>query len=454
MGILSSNQYISTDSINCGGEFTVTLALSAVSLNLTNPLETAIVIDGSPAGETLENSKTAALGLVRTLAEKTGGTETFGEPLRAAVFGFGSDIPVKTEITNNVQTLEEAIESVPDDNFSNISLAITYAATALLNSDRAINSQKIIFVFTNGDANFGDNPLLAAQTARASGIALYFIAPNGTTEQDFENMKTWANQPGSAFVLKNYGSDGAYVNFLDNLLNNDLGNTPTQVVVTNTVNDDFEISCASSASIGVASLINDRTLRWSIDALADRGFIGGAELTFLVKHTGDTSGTLLLNDILTYTDEDGGTASFPDTEIVVNCGDIIITDDCPEPIETASQSCNEIITIEAGEITTDLTGRIAEISATIKNVCPGRRVAFAAVLTEVDDDGIEYPRGMRTITIPAHSFPECRDIRITGVKLVIPGDIDEIAILPCAERNFRTRIYLNYIDSGYICETT
>ena len=49
-------------------------------------------------------------------------------------------------------------------------------------------------------------------------------------------------------------------------------------------------------------------------------------------------------------------------------------------------------------------GCIIQMDVTIKNVCPGKRVALAAILTEVDEHGMEYQRGMKALTIPAHSY--------------------------------------------------
>ena len=60
----------------------------------------------------------------------------------------------------------------------------------------------------------------------------------------------------------------------------------------------------------------------------------------------------------------------------------------------------------------------------MKNVCPGKRVARAAILTEVDENGAEYQRGMKAITIPAHDQPGCRDVLVRCIKFVVPGDLD------------------------------
>ena len=68
--------------------------------------------------------------------------------------------------------------------------------------------------------------------------------------------------------------------------------------------------------------------------------------------------------------------------------------------------------VDLGDVYLESQGRIIQMDVTIKNVCPGKRVALAAILTEVDQDGIEHQRGMKSITIPAHSFPVCRDVLV------------------------------------------
>ena len=38
-------------------------------------------------------------------------------------------------------------------------------------------------------------------------------------------------------------------------------------------------------------------------------------------------------------------------------------------------------------------GRILQLDLTLKQVCPGKRVALAVILTEVDDNGQEHAGG-------------------------------------------------------------
>ena len=91
---------------------------------------------------------------------------------------------------------------------------------------------------------------------------------------------------------------------------------------------------------------------------------------------------------------------------------------------------------------------------TIKNVCPGKRVALAVILTEVDENGVEHQRGMKAMTIPAHDYPSCRDVLVKCVKFVLPEDLD-VSSGPtgcmCRQRDLRARFIAHDIDIDYRC---
>ena len=91
---------------------------------------------------------------------------------------------------------------------------------------------------------------------------------------------------------------------------------------------------------------------------------------------------------------------------------------------------------------------------TIKNVCPGKRVALAVILTEVDENGVEHQRGMKAMTIPAHDYPSCRDVLVKCVKFVLPEDLD-VSSGPtgcmCRQRDLRARFIAHDIDTDYRC---
>ena len=60
---------------------------------------------------------------------------------------------------------------------------------------------------------------------------------------------------------------------------------------------------------------------------------------------------------------------------------------------------------DAGDVRLESLGRILELNFTVKRVCPGKRVALGVLLSEVGENGDEYPRGMKALTLPAHNAP-------------------------------------------------
>lgn len=80
-------------------------------------------------------------------------------------------------------------------------------------------------------------------------------------------------------------------------------------------------------------------------------------------------------------------------------------------------------------------------------------MALAAILTEVYQFGLEYKRGLKTMTIPAHNRSTCQDIRIKCLKFVLPEDLDvsgdESAI--CNTHNFKAKLIAHYIDHDFEC---
>ena len=91
------------------------------------------------------------------------------------------------------------------------------------------------------------------------------------------------------------------------------------------------------------------------------------------------------------------------------------------------------------------------MDVTIKNVCPKKRVTLAAILTEVDQEGMEHQRGMKAMTIPAHDSATCRDILVKCIKFVVPEDLIVSAGSMCKSRNFKVRFLANNIDTDYRC---
>ncbi|MDO4812551.1 MAG: VWA domain-containing protein, partial [Eubacteriales bacterium] len=144
---------------------------------------------------------------------------------------------------------------------------------------------------------------------------------------------------------------------------------------------------------------------------------------------------------------------FPSPSIYVDCGVDILPEECPEPVDLQITGCDDTIEFDAGELSLQSLGRIVQMDVTLKNICPGKRVALAAILTEVDENDIEHQRGMKIMTIPAHTADRCRDVTVRCIKFVLPEDLveDGDPTMLCRTRNLKARFISHYIDSGFQC---
>mgnify|MGYP001623146546 CR=1 FL=1 len=145
---------------------------------------------------------------------------------------------------------------------------------------------------------------------------------------------------------------------------------------------------------------------------------------------------------------------FPDPSVTVQCGIVINPKPCPIPVDLTIDGCQDSVVVDTGDTYLGSLGRILQLDVTVKNVCPGKRVALAVILTEVDSKGVEYQRGMKTITIPAHYYPNCRDILVKCIKFVLPEELDVSGGTPqaiCNPRKFKARFIAHNIDTDYRC---
>lgn len=130
----------------------------------------------------------------------------------------------------------------------------------------------------------------------------------------------------------------------------------------------------------------------------------------------------------------------------------IISETAPLPVPIDIGGCVEGQCFNAGDIEFNSLGRILQLSVTIKNVCPNKRVALACFLTETDTNKVEYKRGMKILTIPAQTSTACKDITIRCINFIIPEDLDASDGLKtsiCNNRQFYVRVIAHYIDYDF-----
>ena len=315
--------------------------------------------------------------------------------------------------------------------------------------DPASANAKVMVMFTDGNTTAGAPPAPVAAAARAQGIIIYCIGLIGSDGLDISALNDWATDPDASHVAVT--PDTADLEALFAKLAANISKPgATDVSIHEVVGPDFVITSISPSTRGAAVMLDAHSLRWDIPQLGVTSS-EGASLDFLVRHVGQQSGTKLVNQSITYSDKEGNVVSFPQPAVSVECDIVVQPEKCPEPVDVDVAGCQDSVLVDLGDVYLESQGRIIQMDVTIQNVCPGKRVALAAILTEVDQNGMEYQRGMKAFTIPAHSFPVCRDVLVKCVRFVVPEDLSVSGGTACSPRKFKARFLANQIDTDYRC---
>lgn len=452
MGITNSNKELSAARIDCGGSFQVKLSLTAAPDIVSNPTDIVLILDrsGSMAGSALANLKNGAKAFIDIIDEATDGTQDgqIGSGSRIAVVSFASTATQDTQLITSVADLKAAVDALTAGGSTNHADAFTKASELLAAPS---TNARVMVMFTDGETTVGPDPSPIAAAARAAGVIIYAIGLSGRGGVDVSALEDWASKPASSYVAIT-PDDAELEELFKDLARNIAKPGATDVVVTDTVSPCFRITSVAMPTKGTASLLDAETVQWQIDELGVSQS-EGAVLEFTVQHIGSCSGTVEVNESISYDDAEGNVVSFPSPELDVDCDIIIRPENCPEPVELTVDGCEDMLEFDAGDLGMESLGRIVQLSVTLKNVCPHRRVALAAILTEVDDHGLEYKRGMKTVLVPAHTKESCRDVTVRCIKFVLPESLDVSGSTSsiCNARNFKARFIANYIDDNFTC---
>ena len=291
-----------------------------------------------------------------------------------------------------------------------------------------------------------------ADAAKAQGIIIYAIGLVGSDGVDVSALNEWATDPDAAHVAVTPDAADLEQLFAD-LAANISNPGATDIVIDEVVNPDFVITSVLMPTKGSAAVTGLNSLRWTIPELGVTAS-ESAVLEFFIRHTAQTSGVKEVNQSIDYSDAEGNAVTFPDPTVTVSCDVVVCPEGCPDPVDLSVEGCADAVVVDAGDVYLESQGRIIQLNVTLKNVCPGKRVALAAILTEVDDSGQEYQRGLKTLTIPAHDFPSCRDVHVRCIKFVVPEDLNVssgAAMGMCSRRSFRARFIAHTIDTSFQC---
>ena len=453
MGITNSNKVLNAARVDCDGSLKVTLALTAAPDIVSNPTDIALVLDrsGSMTGTPLANMKTGAKTFIDIISQSTGGQPTgeIGSGSRIGIVSFSDTATQSTQMITSVATLKNAVDSLTAAGSTNHADAFT-KAIALFNPSSS--NAKVIVMFTDGKTTAGAPPAPVAAAARAQGIIIYCIGLLGSDGVDVDALDNWATDPSATHVAVTPDSSELEELFAE-LAANISKTGATNIVIDEVVTSDFAITSIQNPSVGSASMLNSTSLRWTIPQLGVAAS-ESAILEFFVRHVGQNPGTKPVNQSITYTDTEGNQVTFPNPTVAVECDVVVNPEPCPTPVDLDIRGCSDSVVVDMGDVYLESLGRIVQMDVTIKNVCPGKRVALAAMLSEVDENGMEYQRGMKVMTIPAHNAASCRDVLVKCIKFVIPEDLDVSTganQILCNPRKFKARFIAHNIDSDFRC---
>ncbi len=88
------------------------------------------------------------------------------------------------------------------------------------------------------------------------------------------------------------------------------------------------------------------------------------------------------------------------------------------------EGCSDYAEVELSDTYLKPHMRVIEIDVTVKDVRPGDRLPMMVSLAETGTGGYGYWRGTRSVTVPAHEFPTCRDVMIRRVRFEVPEDVN------------------------------
>ena len=452
MSITNSNKELSKTHIDCGGSFKVKLSLTAEPDIMTNPTDIVLILDrsGSMEGKPLESLKVGAKKFIDIIDEATDGTHEgqIGMGSRIGIVSFSNTAVQDTQLITDVSELKTAVDNLRIGRNTNHGDAFTKAIEMFdLNS----TNKKVMVMFTDGVTTAGSPPAPIANEAKAQGIIIYVIGLSGNGGIDENALNQWASQPPEAYVAIT-PNDEELQDLFEDLAQNISKPGAKNIVVTDKLNPCFRVTYVYKPTKGTAEKLDDYTVQWKIDELGVK-HSEGAVLEFNVEHIGTCSGTLEVNEDVIYTDDIRSVVTFPSPTIDVDCGTEVCPEHCPEAVDIQVNGCEDVVEIDAGDVKMDSLGFIINLKVVLKNVCPDRRVALAAILTETDAKDTEHRRGVKVFTVPAHSGSGCRDVKVNCIRFVVTGDTDVSGSSAsfCHTRNFKARFIANYIDSGFDC---
>ena len=215
---------------------------------------------------------------------------------QVGIVGYESS-PKSTPLTDNKDTLNTFLDGLTAGGGTATHLAINQAVD-VLNGGRS-DARKAIVLLTDGKADSDAETYSAAGNAKNKGIVFYTIAvlgPNEDPDQSAPNAELKRIATSAThhhFVLGSVGLDAVYKEVAGQIG----AANPTDVVITQTITDDFDIVAGSTDSNIPRPTVNGNTITWTMNEVQAQTFnlsykvVAKAGLSH-EKHAVTTGGTI------------------------------------------------------------------------------------------------------------------------------------------------------------------
>ena len=478
MGINLAKKEISRSSMKCYESASVLLTLAASSDITANPVDIMLVLDrsGSMDGKPFTDLKAAANEFVNVIANATNNivpppdADTITGGSHIGVVSFGTTATLDLDLSTDVSSIQDTINGLVIDDLTNHRDAFETATQVLQGSA----NKKYIILITDGNSTAGaygslDNVQAAnaaASAARAAGITIFCIGlGNGISKQ---NLITWADS--AARVLISPTSDELDEAF-EALAANIINPAPENIVVVDTLNDEFEIegpiipNNPSDTVAGFTIGADKKSITWTLDKLGVSE-AQTATLLFNIKYVGTQDGSFTVNKSITYTDKvitTPGTVKFItiNPSITMDC-DKLVQPACNLPCYNSTIPCcgglvDLTLPSDTDSYTVKCAGTFLNLYIRFKNICPNRQMAIGVIVCE-EINGIKQPVAYRITSIITPAYvpdptgqttpPSCGCQEFTvPLQVVLPD-----RLLPtgstCTDREVSIQVISHYMSTN------
>ena len=457
MAILSTASQVHPESIPLNGTAQVELTVTAGPGMFAQPADIILVLDRTPPmmAELLEEEKQGARDLVDTVYTASGGTQVgpdvrFGSGTRMGLVVYTAGTGYQDiGLTDNPLLMTAAITNLLQQQDPGINHRSPFEeAEKMLAGSTAPNQAIIFFSYTAADV--GGDPAPVAQRLKDAGVQIFALGP----EIRRDDLTKWASEPKDYYLSITVG--GERMNVVFDRVGQQLSQAAVlDAAMVSLIPADFTFSRIISTSHGTAAH-NVGQVSWSIGALGSPQE-ETATLIYEITHTADTTGQkpATAGNTLTVA---GSSTAVADPELFVTpacpgCEGIDVPEGCPEPALFTIPGCKDAIRVELAPTGIASLGRIVQLDVTLKAICPGKRVAASIMLMELSSDGVEIPRGVKHVLIPAQTGEACQDITLNCIHFSLPEALDAVGETGsiCNPRQFSARVIANYVDTDFTC---